>query len=55
MENSHTVYHKMFTQNGQGATQPAFSPSDIASQQVGRMFLLSVCLVAIVIAIKVNV
>lgn len=40
MENSHTPYYKMLTQNEQGATQSAFSPSDFVSQQVGRVFLL---------------
>lgn len=45
----------MFTQNEQGGTQSAFSPSDFASQQMGRVFLVSICLVAIVIAVKVSV
>lgn len=55
MENSHTLYHKMFTQNEQGGSQFAFSPSDFARQQMGRMFLVSMCLVAIVIPVKVSV
>lgn len=55
MENSHSLYHKMFTQNKQGEMQSAFSPSDFASQQMGRVFLVSVCLAATVIAVKVSV
>lgn len=34
----------MLAQNEQGATQPAFSPSDFASHQMGGVFLLSMCL-----------
>lgn len=49
------TYHKVFTQNEQGGTQSAFSPSDLASQQMGKVFLVSMCLVAIVIAVKVSV
>lgn len=40
----------MFIQNKQGEMQSAFSPSDFASQQMGRVFLVSVYL-----AVKVSV
>lgn len=55
MENSHSLYRKMFAQYEEGGTQFAFSPSDLARQQMGRVFLLSMCLVAIVLPVKVSV
>lgn len=45
----------MFTHNKQGGMQSAFSPLDFASQQMRRVFLVSMCLAATVIAVKVSV
>lgn len=55
MENSHNVYHKTFTQNEKGGAQSALGPQILQASRWEGCSSVSVCLVAVVIAVKVSV